>query len=78
MLKLLSCHVLLSPGSFLKSSQKSISMVKGGRTEYAAALAWEKNKVLPNSTIHKDWIESVKDNPTIVNYKVRETITSSF
>ncbi|XP_041085066.1 complement component C6 isoform X1 [Polyodon spathula] len=57
-------------GSFLKSSQKSISMVKGGRTEYAAALAWEKNKVLPSSTIHKDWIESVKDNPTIVNYKL--------
>uniref|UniRef100_A0A0E9U6S1 Uncharacterized protein n=1 Tax=Anguilla anguilla TaxID=7936 RepID=A0A0E9U6S1_ANGAN len=29
-------------GSFVKASEKSISMVKGGRAEHAAALAWER------------------------------------
>ncbi|KAJ8402007.1 hypothetical protein AAFF_G00372420 [Aldrovandia affinis] len=57
-------------GSFLKASEKSISMVKGGRAEYAAALAWEKQGAAPDSTTYKDWAESTKDNPTIVEYEL--------
>ncbi|KAG9354028.1 hypothetical protein JZ751_012152 [Albula glossodonta] len=56
-------------GSFLKAAEKSISMVKGGRSEYAAALAWERQGAAPDSTTYKDWVESVKDNPTIVEYE---------
>ncbi|KAJ8286752.1 hypothetical protein GJAV_G00042870 [Gymnothorax javanicus] len=57
-------------GSFLKSSEKSISMVKGGRTEYAAALAWEREGATPDSTTYKDWLESTKDHPTIIEYEL--------
>ncbi|XP_028661345.1 complement component C6 [Erpetoichthys calabaricus] len=57
-------------GSFLKSSEKCISMVRGGRTEYAAALGWERKGVLPESTVYKDWVQSVMDNPDIVEYEL--------
>ncbi|XP_064165109.1 complement component C6 [Anguilla rostrata] len=57
-------------GSFVKASEKSISMVKGGRAEYAAALAWERQGALPDSTTYKDWLESTKDNPAIVEYEL--------
>ncbi|KAG2466611.1 CO6 protein, partial [Polypterus senegalus] len=57
-------------GSFLKSSEKCISMVRGGRTEYAAALGWERKEVLPDSTVYKDWLQSVMDNPDIVEYEL--------
>uniref|UniRef100_A0A8D0CGY5 Complement component 6, duplicate 1 n=1 Tax=Scleropages formosus TaxID=113540 RepID=A0A8D0CGY5_SCLFO len=59
------------PGSFLKASERSISMVRGGRAEYAAALAIERQGVLPDSTTYKDWMESTKDNPTVVEYELR-------
>uniref|UniRef100_A0A8C9U3T6 Complement component 6, duplicate 1 n=1 Tax=Scleropages formosus TaxID=113540 RepID=A0A8C9U3T6_SCLFO len=58
-------------GSFLKASERSISMVRGGRAEYAAALAIERQGVLPDSTTYKDWMESTKDNPTVVEYELR-------
>uniref|UniRef100_W5MMN5 Complement component C6 n=1 Tax=Lepisosteus oculatus TaxID=7918 RepID=W5MMN5_LEPOC len=57
-------------GSFLKASEKYMSMVVGGRAEYAAALAWEKKGVLPEDTVFKNWMESTKDNPVFVEYEL--------
>ncbi|KAG7476296.1 hypothetical protein MATL_G00081340 [Megalops atlanticus] len=57
-------------GSFLKASERSISMVRGGRAEYTAALAWERQGAAPDSTTYKNWMESTKDNPTIVDYEL--------
>ncbi|XP_061473069.1 complement component C6-like [Rhineura floridana] len=57
-------------GSFLQSSEKSISLVKGGRSEYAAALAWEKKGYFPEHAIYTNWLESTKDNPIIVDFEL--------
>ncbi|XP_066501729.1 complement component C6 [Hoplias malabaricus] len=57
-------------GSFLKTSEKSLSIVKGGRSEYAAALAWELSGSPPDSTTYQDWIKSTVDNPTILEYQL--------
>ncbi|XP_076836916.1 complement component C6-like [Brachyhypopomus gauderio] len=57
-------------GSFLQTSEKSFSMVKGGRAEYAAALAWERKGVPPDSTTYKDWIKSTIDNPTVIEHEL--------
>ncbi|XP_042304574.1 complement component C6-like isoform X2 [Sceloporus undulatus] len=57
-------------GSMLKSSERSISLVKGGRAQYAAALAWEKKGSFPGQTIFSDWLESTKENPTVVDFEV--------
>ncbi|KAH0627910.1 hypothetical protein JD844_008477 [Phrynosoma platyrhinos] len=56
-------------GSMLKSSERSISLVKGGRAQYAAALAWEKKGSFPGKTIFNDWVESTKENPTVVDFE---------
>ncbi|XP_066567532.1 complement component C6 [Amia ocellicauda] len=58
-------------GSFLKASEKFFSLVKGGKTEYAAELGFQKKGVLPDSNIFKNWMESTKDNPDIVEYELR-------
>ncbi|XP_072518416.1 complement component C6 [Salminus brasiliensis] len=57
-------------GSFLQTSEKSLSTVKGGRSEYAAALAWERSGTPPDSTTYKDWIKSTIDNPTVIEYEL--------
>ncbi|XP_067320726.1 complement component C6 [Anolis sagrei] len=57
-------------GSFLQSSEKSISLVKGGRSQYAAALAWEKNGALPEHIAYTNWLESTKENPVIVDFEL--------
>uniref|UniRef100_A0AAR2L608 Complement component C6 n=1 Tax=Pygocentrus nattereri TaxID=42514 RepID=A0AAR2L608_PYGNA len=57
-------------GSFLQTSEKSLSIVKGGRSEYAGALAWERNGAPPDSTTYLDWIKSTIDNPTIIDYEL--------
>lgn len=57
----------------MQTSEKSISSVKGGRAEYAAALAWERKGAPPESTIYKDWIKSTIDNPTVIDYEVRNS-----
>lgn len=58
-------------GSFLQGSEKSISLVKGGRSEYAAALAWEKGSSGPGEKTYSDWLESVKENPAVIDFEVR-------
>uniref|UniRef100_A0A4W4EUG3 Complement component 6 n=1 Tax=Electrophorus electricus TaxID=8005 RepID=A0A4W4EUG3_ELEEL len=57
-------------GSFLQTSEKSLSVVKGGRAEYAAALAWERKGVPPDNTTYKEWIKSTIDNPTVIEYEL--------
>ncbi|XP_032872451.1 complement component C6, partial [Amblyraja radiata] len=57
-------------GSILEASEKSVSMVKGGRVEYAAALAWENGQQLSNKSF-VEWEKSVRVNPTVVDFKLR-------
>ncbi|XP_060790845.1 complement component C6 [Neoarius graeffei] len=61
-------------GSFLQTSEKSISSVKGGRSEYAAALAWERKGAPPDSVTYKDWIKSTIDNPTVIDYELKPLV----
>lgn len=55
----------------MQSSEKSFSMVRGGRTGEAAALAWEQKGAAPDSTTYKNWAKSLIDNPAVVEYEVR-------
>uniref|UniRef100_A0A8D1KH19 Complement component C6 n=1 Tax=Sus scrofa TaxID=9823 RepID=A0A8D1KH19_PIG len=57
-------------GSFLQGSEKSISLVKGGRSEYAAALAWEKGSSGPGEKTYSEWLESVKENPAVIDFEL--------
>ncbi|XP_030825321.1 complement component C6 [Camarhynchus parvulus] len=57
-------------GSILESAERSISLVKGGRSEYAAALAWEKKGAFPGHRVFTDWLESTKDNPVVIDFEV--------
>lgn len=59
-------------GSILESAEQSVSLVKGGRSEYAAALAWEKKGAFPGHRVFTDWLESTKDNPVVIDFEVRE------
>ncbi|XP_038600156.1 complement component C6 isoform X1 [Tachyglossus aculeatus] len=57
-------------GSFTQVAEKSLSLVQGGRSEYAAALAWEKGASLPEESIFTNWLESVKENPAVVGFEL--------
>lgn len=57
-------------GSFLQGAEKSISMVQGGRSEYAAALVWEKGNSVPEEKVFYEWLESVKENPVVIDYEL--------
>ncbi|XP_030290706.1 complement component C6 [Sparus aurata] len=57
-------------GSFVQASEKSFSMVKGGRAREAAALAWERQGSAPDQTAFKNWAKSVLENPAVVQSKV--------
>ncbi|XP_006875462.1 PREDICTED: complement component C6 [Chrysochloris asiatica] len=57
-------------GSFLQGAEKSISLVQGGRSEYAAALAWEKGSSGPEEKTFSEWLESVKDNPSVIGFEL--------
>uniref|UniRef100_A0A670YTC4 Complement C6 n=1 Tax=Pseudonaja textilis TaxID=8673 RepID=A0A670YTC4_PSETE len=59
-----------SNSSFLQSSEKSISFIKGGRSQFAAALAWERQGAFPEHTIFTDWLESMKDNPSVIDFEL--------
>ncbi|KAB0401831.1 hypothetical protein E2I00_013261, partial [Balaenoptera physalus] len=54
----------------MQGSEKSISLVQGGRSEYAAALAWEKGSSGPEEKTFSEWLESVKENPTVIDFKL--------
>ncbi|XP_049713934.1 complement component C6 [Elephas maximus indicus] len=57
-------------GSFLQGAEKSISLVRGGRSEYTAALAWEKGSSGPEEKVFSEWLESVKENPAVINFEL--------
>ncbi|XP_056401856.1 complement component C6-like [Hyla sarda] len=61
-------------GSFLQSSEKSISFVKGGRAEYAAKLAWQKKGSLPGHDVYGNWKASTVDNPVLVNFEAKPIV----
>ncbi|XP_040833609.1 complement component C6 [Ochotona curzoniae] len=56
-------------GSILKGAEKAISLVRGGRSEYAAALALEKGNS-SSEKVFSEWLESVKDNPTVIDFEL--------
>lgn len=57
-------------GSFLQGAEKSISFVKGGRSEQAAALAWEKGTSGPEKNAFSEWVKSLKDNPAVIDFEL--------
>ncbi|KAM5264060.1 complement component C6 [Ctenodactylus gundi] len=57
-------------GSFLQGAEKSISLVRGGRSKYAADLAWEKGNSGPDGKVLSEWLESVKENPAVIDFKL--------
>lgn len=57
-------------GSYIQAAEKSFSMVRGGRTREAAALAWERQGPAPDRTSYRNWAESVIENPAVVDYKL--------
>ncbi|KAM6227207.1 complement component C6 isoform 3-T3 [Spheniscus humboldti] len=57
-------------GSILESAERSVSLVKGGRSMYAAALAWEKKGAFPGHRVFTEWLESTKDNPVVIDFEV--------
>lgn len=64
-----------APGSYIQAAEKSFSMVRGGRTREAAALAWERQGSAPDHISYKNWAKSVLDNPAVVESKVESSTT---
>ncbi|KAM9322392.1 complement component C6 [Pholidichthys leucotaenia] len=57
-------------GSYIQSSEKSFSMVKGGRAREAGALSFERQGATPDKQAFKNWAMSVLENLDVVNYKL--------
>lgn len=57
-------------GSMLQGAENSISLVQGGRSQYAAALAWEKGTSGPEEQVFSEWLESVKENPAVIDFEL--------
>uniref|UniRef100_A0A3Q0RIR1 Complement component 6, duplicate 1 n=1 Tax=Amphilophus citrinellus TaxID=61819 RepID=A0A3Q0RIR1_AMPCI len=57
-------------GNRISAAEKSFSMVKGGRTREAAALAWERQGAAPDKISFKNWAKSVLENPAVVDYEL--------
>ncbi|XP_005876053.1 PREDICTED: complement component C6 isoform X2 [Myotis brandtii] len=57
-------------GSMMQGAEKAISLVQGGRTEYSAALVWEKGTSGPDENVFSQWVESLKDNPVVIDFKL--------
>lgn len=55
----------------VQGAEKSISLVQGGRSKEAANLVWEKGTSAPDKRAFTEWLESVKDNPVVIDFKVR-------
>lgn len=72
-----ACTSSLSPGSYIQASEKSYSMVRGGRTREAAALAWERQGPTPNKASYKNWAKSVLDNPAVVESTVKSSSSAT-
>lgn len=62
--------LVLVPGSYIQSAEKSFSLVRGGRAQEAAALAWERKGPTPDRESYKNWASSIMDNPALIETKV--------
>lgn len=61
-------------GSHIKASEKSFSMVKGGRVREAQALVFERQRPSPNKESYKNWAKSLLDNPAVVEMQAHPII----
>ncbi|XP_068107037.1 complement component C6-like isoform X2 [Hyperolius riggenbachi] len=61
-------------GSFVQSSEKSISFVKGGLAKYAANLGFVRGGAYPENQDYEDWKSSTVDNPVIVDYEMKPIV----
>ncbi|KAM6985201.1 complement component C6 [Aplochiton taeniatus] len=57
-------------GSYVQASERSISLVRGGRSGEAAGLAWERKGPVPNTNAYMNWAKSLIDNPAVVDYEL--------
>ncbi|XP_032707288.1 complement component C6 [Lontra canadensis] len=57
-------------GSVLQGAEKSISLTRGGRSKYAAALVWERGNSGPAEKEFSEWLESVKENPVVIDFEL--------
>ncbi|KAI3361633.1 hypothetical protein L3Q82_002003 [Scortum barcoo] len=61
-------------GSYIKASEKSFSMVQGGRVREAQALVFERQKPSPDKESYKNWAKSLLDNPAVVEMQAHPII----
>ena len=57
-------------GSYVQAAEKSFSLVRGGRSREAAALAWERQGPTPDRTSYRNWAKSILDNPAVIESQV--------
>ncbi|GAB5567296.1 complement component C6 [Prionailurus iriomotensis] len=57
-------------GSVLQGAEKCISLIRGGRSEYAAKLVWERGNSSPDEKVFAEWLESVKENPAVIDFEL--------
>lgn len=62
-------------GSYIQASEKSYSVVRGGGTAEASALAWERKGTSVTSDTFQNWIGSLIDNPAMVDYEILPIIS---
>lgn len=55
----------------MQGAEKCISLIRGGRSEYAAKLVWERGNSSPDEKVFAEWLESVKENPAVIDFEVR-------
>jgi len=59
----------LFAGSFTKSANQVISNVRGGTSDTAASLSFF-NTHTPSKIDYEAWVETVKNNPAIIDFTV--------
>lgn len=57
-------------GSIVKTSEKVLTSVQGGKSQFTAALAWEKKGVSPTSTTYDNWVQSTIENPVVIDFEL--------
>ncbi|KAI9999372.1 hypothetical protein NQD34_018265 [Periophthalmus magnuspinnatus] len=60
--------------SYIQRSEKSFSMVRGGRVREAARLSWVRDQEPPNKQVFRDWARSVLEQQEVVDYKLRPLV----
>jgi len=60
----------LFAGSFTKSANEVISNVRGGTSDTAASLSFFNTRT-PSKIEYDAWVQTVKNNPAIIDFTVR-------